>query len=72
VEKSPGRPRIWEYDVKMNFMELDSEGLRLRVVSSGVESLISSSKEFVALITTLAAAAIVVVVIVVVVVNVRS
>lgn len=55
----------------MNFMELDCEGLRLRVVSSGVESLISSSKEFVALITTLAAAVVVVVIVVVIVVEVN-
>jgi hypothetical protein len=60
-----GRPGIWEYNMKMNFMELDCEDWRLRIVSSGVEYLVSSSKEFIALITIAAAAAAVVVVIVV-------
>jgi hypothetical protein len=41
-------------NIKMNFMELDCEDWRLRIVSSGVEYLVSSSKEFVDLITTLA------------------
>jgi hypothetical protein len=44
----------------MNFIELDCEDGRLRILCGGVESLVYFSKEFVGLITTLAAVVVVV------------